>query len=188
MNVAYGQGISAQYGGSQSILFNTIHNAGGSGISIANNPDPTGLTVRGNLVTKCGRYGIEIDTPGLAGSAALSGNAYGGGDVANTLGNKYRMDDDGTANPVDAYLTYRYAEDVTTAGDPYQNVASGDYRLNTAAGGALTGTGPYRDWPSLMGIGGMDFGAVQTERVTSGTAQVRAQERVIMAITIFKMR
>ncbi len=46
-------------GGIQSIVFNTIHNAGGHGIWIANNPDITGLTMRGNLITKCGRYGIE---------------------------------------------------------------------------------------------------------------------------------
>ena len=157
---AHGLGGSAD--GSKGFLFNTIHNIGGSGVYLWGNPDPTGLLVQGNILTKCGRYGVEMDMAGLARSHSLANNAYGGGVVANALGSRYNADDGGSVNAIDGYLTYRYTGDMTTAGDPYMNAGSGDFRLNAAAGAALKGMGPFNTWPTVTVSGGLDFGAVQS--------------------------
>ena len=161
-NLTGGHGISAQFGGVQAITHNTIHNIGGSGIWLVNNPDPTQLSISGNLFTKCGGYGMASSAPGLPRTAPLSGNAFGGGSAANTYGNNSNLDDDGTTNPVDTFLMYQVASDLTTTGDPYIDAPGGDYRLNDTAG-ARSGAAVPVGWPNITAQGGLDFGAVQSQ-------------------------
>lgn len=156
-----GHGIACSAGNMMTFMFNTIHDVGGSGIVVDSLAAPTGLMVQGNIISKCGRFGMESNAGGLARTYGLANNAYGGGSVANLMGLKANLDDDGTVNPVDAYLTSGYPGDVVTSGDPFVDTANGDYRLNSEAGEALQGTGPAGSVPATTVSGASDFGMYQ---------------------------
>jgi hypothetical protein len=140
---------------------NTVHASGRHGIVSLNGNSIINVSVRGNLLTSNGGFGLKLSSS--AGSAAdpgTDGNAYWN----NTSGTRSNADDIGTTNAANGVAPYVNTLDVILTADPYVLKASNDYRLNATAGGgaACRGFGVPTTWlGNSLTVSAPDMGAVQ---------------------------
>jgi hypothetical protein len=142
-------------GAASAALNNTLYNTGRDGISLTGGREH----VRNNVITKCGRYGINS-------SLTLPPYQYwdGNGFWNNTSGDRNNMDD-ATAATYGIYKAYTNVLDQHLSVDPFMGAASNDFRPNTAATGGnmlrARGTpGTFTNGPAAL-VGYLDMGAVQ---------------------------
>jgi hypothetical protein len=147
-------------GEANNVTDNIIHGNGRHGINLITATAYI-CQARNNILSTNGGYGVQaFSSAGWPAVPENDGNAY----YANTSGTRHFMDDVGAVNPVDGVATYVNVLDVILTQDPFVAKASGDFRLNTTAGGgaACRGFGVPQTWPgNSLTVSSLDMGAVQ---------------------------
>lgn len=133
-------------GGTAFIQNNTLYSIGRDGVRHAGTPNASHL-VRNNIFASCAGYGLNY------GSVTPQGVTYPNAYYNNTLGGR-------SANYAGGFTL---PSDVTLTTSPFTAAASGDFSLNSTAGGgaALRGTASPGSFPGSTFTGYLDFGAVQ---------------------------
>lgn len=150
--------LAHAYGVLITVVRNTIYGSGRHGINNTGTFGPTDATR--NILAGNGGYGlVAAAAAGVAARPAADGNAYWN----NTSGTRSNADDT-TVNPQNGVAPYINTYDVLLTADPFVSKATGDFRLNTAAGGgaACRGVGIPQSWPgNTPTLSYPDLGAVQ---------------------------
>lgn len=154
-------------GGLSIIMNNTVHNVGNDGIhnsgTIINQP-----LILNNILSTCVGFGINLASgPGTPASPAWDGNAF----FSCTAGNRNNMDDT-TVNPVNGVVPYTNIHDVALTAIPFTNATTGDFTLNSTAGGgaACKNAAVPNTWPGLTISAFGDMGAVQAQGSSGGVS------------------
>ena len=144
------------------VLQNVIYNSGRHGLVLLYYPYLS-ITIKGNIIVSNGSYGTYSPS-GLAANILIDGNAY----YNNTGGNRYNVDDTGTANPINASSPYTNIYDVILTASPFNspgaNPATADWGLNATAGGGAACRNAFGPgtWPgNTTTRAHNDFGPVQ---------------------------
>jgi hypothetical protein len=147
------------------VLNNVIYGNGRDGIRKAGRWWG-GTEYRGNVIYGNGGYGLNnSDGAGTPALPQYDGNAY----KSNTSGPRNNFDDT-TTNPVNGASPYTNVLDVTLTADPFTSSGTGDFTLNTTAGGgaACRGAGTPGAMPGVSQVGKLDIGALQHADPASG--------------------
>lgn len=152
-----------------SILGNTVHNNGRTGISFGTGITPNlNIIARGNILTSNVTYGLDSAGGAICASYEYDGNAYWNNGTA-----RHNVDSTGGNN---ATASYTNVYDVTLTGSPYTNATTdpttANWGLNNTAGAgkACRGTFGPSTWPgnTTPTTSYQDFGAVQHQDSGSG--------------------
>lgn len=139
---------------------NTVYGSGRHGLNM------TGTVIvkfwRNNILAGNAGYGaVAANAAGYPPLPIYDGNAYWN----NTSGTRSNMDDAGAINADNAFNFYANPLDKILTADPFTNKATGDFTLNTTAGGGAScrGYGWPGEIPGVAQLGYMDLGALQTK-------------------------
>jgi hypothetical protein len=167
---AVSDGIRATVG--TTILNNTVHNNGRSGINVLSSGSYQ-LNVKNNVMTNNGTFGLVIsNATAQPADPAYDGNAYGGGASANTSG---AISPAFSTTGIYGVNPYTNTRDVTLSVSPYVGPTTGstaNFGLNNTTGGgkSVRGKGSPGPFPGLTTtVGALDMGAVQSGPSGSST-------------------
>jgi hypothetical protein len=151
------KGIASIFGSDNvRVIQSTIANNTGDGINFtaAGTSDLNLFTIENSIIYGNGGWGINLNAKPIAINAAISrNNAFG----SNSSGDRNN-------------LASGYNE-VSLSANPFTNSGSGDYSLNTTAGGgaACKAAGFPGTFPGGTSVSRLDIGAVQTDPVSAGS-------------------